>query len=108
MSYNLFLDDIRNPSDAATYLPHLMTLYENNEWVIVKSYKKFVNCIKTKGVPRVVSVDHDLGDANAKSGYDAVKWLFEYIRTNEIKEKPKVVCHSMNPVGRQNIENLVI
>lgn len=46
-----------------------------------------------------IDFDHDLGEK--KTGYDVAKFLIEH----EIKVKYRV--HSMNPVGRANIEQLL-
>ena len=48
-----------------------------------------------------ISFDHDLGEE--KSGYDVAKWLVE----NEPICKVYYRVHSMNPVGRANIERLL-
>jgi len=47
-----------------------------------------------------ISLDHDLGDD--KSGYDVAKWIVE----NQFP-LTGFKCHSMNPVGRKNIEQLL-
>lgn len=104
MSYNLFLDDIRIPKEG--------------DWVIVRSYQEFVDTIKTKGNPAVISFDHDLAlihyDPKAsresfeyyeETGYDAAKWYLSYIVDNNIP-RAKILIHSMNPIGRENIKSL--
>ena len=47
-----------------------------------------------------ISFDHDLGEE--KSGYDIAKYIVE----NNIPIKA-FSCHSMNPVGKKNIEELL-
>ena len=49
----------------------------------------------------ILDLDHDLGEG--KTGYDIAKYVVE----NQI---PLYCfkCHSMNPVGRKNIEQLLI
>ena len=47
-----------------------------------------------------ISFDHDLGEK--KSGYDIAKYIVE----NNIPIKA-FSCHSMNPVGKKNIEELL-
>ena len=37
-----------------------------------------------------------------KTGYECAKWLIDYCIENNL-ECPMYVCHSMNPVGRDNI-----
>ena len=59
----LFLDDIRNPSDVGNYIrASLAELFSKENWIIVRNYKEFCNYIEKKGVPNVVSFDHDLAD----------------------------------------------
>lgn len=52
------------------------------------------------GVEIIVCFDHDLG--GVKTGYDLAKWIVE----NEVKLAGYEV-HTMNPVGRQNITQLL-
>lgn len=64
----------------------------------------------------MISFDHDLADEHywkqntgefvEKTGYDCVKWLIEYCMDNDV-DLPKFYCHSMNPVGKENIERLL-
>ena len=117
--YNLFLDDIRIPYDVfkLTILP----IYENNDdWVIVKSFNEFVDTLIEKGIPDVISFDHDLSydaylpinqtneilyeNLEEKTGYDAAKWLVDYCVEND-KDIPMYYVHSANPVGAENIKN---
>lgn len=91
----LYLDDIRTPPE--------------NGWVLVKNYKEFVDYITEKGLPDVVSFDHDLGDKfneREMTGYDCAKWLCEYCLENGIP-MPQWHIHSANPVGRMNIAELL-
>lgn len=61
MTYNLFLDDERNPSDVNwVMLPHKVN------WEIVRTYNEFKNMILKKGVPAFVTFDHDLSDYQQK------------------------------------------
>ena len=110
----LFLDDTRNPPDFT--------------WDVVRSFPQFVAYINLHGVPDVISFDHDLGDEHynvwedtpqviihsdkeieyhygkfaEKTGYDCAKWLIEN------KHLPHTcIVHSMNPVGKKNIEFLL-
>lgn len=87
----MFLDDTRMPED--------------DSWDIVRSYDDAVNYVKKYGVPRVMSLDHDLGDG--KTGYDFVKWLVneDLSRKLVIPRSIEVTVHSANPVGKKNIES---
>lgn len=108
MSYNIFLDDIRFPNTTK----HVeLPLYD---WTIVRSYNAFVNIITERGLPKHIAFDHDLSyddqnkicGFNEKTGYDCAKWLVEYcMRTNQ--ELPDYGVHSMNYIGKQNIQCLL-
>lgn len=112
---NLFLDDIREPEDAYYYTNRRM--YINWHWHTVRNYDEFVNWITINGMPSHISFDHDLADTHydpnhvgehmEKTGYDCAKWLVEYCLDNNIK-CPEFDCHSMNPVGKINILNLLV
>lgn len=125
--YNLFLDDIRFPKDAWGYTkfyPHL-----ESEWEIARNYEQFVEIIEEKGMPDLISFDHDLADSHytpshlwsdydkskewqeqqvhsEKTGYDCAKWLVNYCLDNNV-QLPKYFVHSMNPVGLDNILGLL-
>lgn len=117
MSYNLFLDDIRMPKQAFSYTNRLDYILKN--WAIVRNYDQFIDMVECKGLPDLVSFDHDLSDVHyklynekvpidyddnnlEKTGYHCTKWLVDYCIDNE-KEFPNYMVHSMNPVGAENI-----
>lgn len=110
----LFLDDIRCPPDVYHYTKQDIFLRE--DWHIVRDYTEFVSRILENGLPEMISFDHDLGDTQdvksgsqedvEKTGYDCAKWLVEYCMDHDT-ELPEFYCHSMNPVGKENIENLL-
>ena len=121
MPYKLYLDDIRTPN--ASY-----PTTNNSEWVIARSFSAFVHVLKTNGLPFMVSFDHDLADEHyrqsmysdpkkytsyyddgtfkEKTGYDCAKYLVDYCIEHNLP-LPKWKCHSMNPVGKRNIEQLL-
>lgn len=111
MSYYLFLDDIRNPSDVLW-----AELPRDQAYDIVRDYHEFVSHIMRNGVPSFVAFDHDLGDEYYEedndnvlelSGYDCAKWLVEYC--DEIGRMfPKYIVHSMNPIGRERIDAYIV
>lgn len=120
----LFLDDIRQPEHAFEYTRE--EIYLKIEWIVVRNYNEFVNHIETNGLPEYISFDHDLADIpehlltdcekakechdkqvhNEKTGYECAKWLVDYCIDNGLK-CPKYYCHSMNPVGKDNIVGLL-
>ncbi len=102
MSYNLFLDDIRVPE----------MVYKNPSdynFVIVRSYEKFVAHIKANGLPKYISFDNDLGlnaDGEvAEDGYATAKWLV-YTSGLDLINLDFYV-HSANPVAAKQIEGLL-
>lgn len=51
-----------------------------------------------------ISLDHDLGEFK-KSGYDIIKYLIVEHNYGRLDlSKVIIKCHSMNPVGKLNIE----
>jgi len=119
--YSLFLDDWRNPVDCFEYTHQ--TVYIDEEWVIVRNYDEFVKTIQEKGIPEIVSFDHDLADAHydhtndvpgilpydqytEKTGYQCAKWLLDYCIDNKLEIPKFIFIHSMNVVGAQNIASL--
>lgn len=124
MGYNLFLDDdkVRNPKVVSGWMPDsIKTLYIDKEWKRVWNYQEFTDIIKLLGIPQIVSFDHDLAIEHyapeekwnlpieyetytEKTGYDCMKFMVEYI----IEKKcipPRILIHSLNPVGAENIKN---
>ena len=107
--YFLLLDDVRNTNQVFEYTNQKVFLTHN--WTIVKTYQEFITCIIDKGLPEFISFDHDLGELSIingeeKSGYDCAKWLIDYCITNQLI-LPAYFCHSMNPVGKANIQGLL-
>ena len=102
MGYKLFLDDLRT----------VQMVYPNQqeqEYIIVRTYQDFVECIRSKGLPEFISFDNDLGeDAQGnllEDGYAAAKWLVYKSGLDLRLLKFKV--HSANPVARIQIESLL-
>lgn len=119
MSYNLFLDDFRQPADAFQYTHN--STYLKLKWRIVRSYDEFVAFIEKNGIPDLISFDHDLADEHykkqasidytdegEKTGYHCAKWFINYCIDNK-KELPKMILiHSMNVYGSENIKSLFL
>lgn len=117
-NYNLFLDDIRIPTQVTW-----VDIPKDQHYSVVRNYQEFVDLITLQGLPKFVTYDHDLSDCHygfvdlnnneipydayvEKTGYDCAKWLVNYCMKNGVKHPPYVV-HSMNPVGKQNIISYV-
>lgn len=118
MAYYLFLDDIRVPRDVKwVELPPRV-------WTIVRDYKAFVKVIDEKGIPDIVTYDHDLAlehyteidfqkmlkldykNFTEKTGYDCAKYLVSVCEAKCVKH-PEYYVHSMNPIGKENIEGYI-
>ena len=125
---NLFLDDERIPINCVGYVWQWMkstSMYSHMEWVIVRDYDQFVDYITENGLPMLVSFDHDLAyehyehgaesfyeefdyskEFKEKTGMHCAKWLIDYCLNNKLK-LPDYLVHSMNTVGRANIQKLL-
>ena len=113
----LFLDDYRFPIDCASYMYRRgvdCKIY-HQEWDIVRTYKQFVDWIKSNGLPKLISFDHDLADVEELkdgsetqkfTGMDCAKWLVEYCIDNN-EPLPEYAIHSANPAGVENIQGLL-
>jgi hypothetical protein len=120
-TYNLFLDDMREPGDAFLYRHD--PKYVDLEWVVVRNYPEFVDEISQrylKGeLPKLISFDHDLAkdhyenmmnpdynDFGERTGYHCAKWLIDFCIDTDTA-LPDFMVHSMNPVGGANIKSLL-
>lgn len=122
--YYLFLDDLRHPKDVQWLaLPTV-------KWTIVRNYNSFVDTINARGLPQIISFDHDLADEHykenifsqdiknihrgnfnyakmkEKTGYDCAKFLVEYCLRNR-SNLPEYYIHSLNYIGKHNIFSLL-
>lgn len=90
----LYLDDER---DFVEEINNNLTL------VICRSYKEALQIIQNNcdkhSTKIILDLDHDLG--SKKTGYDFCKWL---VANGWIG---KFHCHTMNPVGRKNMQQLL-
>jgi hypothetical protein len=121
--YNLFLDDFRVPKDAFNYTHD--TDFLKLEWVIVRSYKEFVEEITERynfdgSFPGMIAFDHDLDDVHyehtsgnipyedmkEKTGYHCASWLVDFCMDRSL-QLPEYKVHSMNPAGKDNIQGLL-
>lgn len=99
----LWLDDIRPAPD--------------NTWTVAKTAKEAMDILSMEDVD-VADLDHDLGICDSclgsngmdrpdcpcsMTGYDVVKFMAE----NNIWPKHGTYVHSMNPVGRQNMLEVI-
>ena len=117
--YKLYLDDIRFPHN--TY-----PTTHDSEWVIARSYDEFVAIITERGMPFIISFDHDLSfehypfnekdggihsprtipydQYKEKTGFHCAKWLVEKCMDDNV-DLPKWYVQSANTVGAENIRS---
>jgi hypothetical protein len=81
----VYVDDIRNP--------------KNNNLYIIRHYQDCIDLLTTDKID-FISLDHDLGEE--KTGYDIVKFIVK-----EGIKIPHINIHSANPVGRDNMKQLI-
>lgn len=119
MPYRLLLED--RPERTMGVISGYMKSNEYfiGDWKIVRNYDEFVDCVRTYGIPELVSFDHDLSkkhysqlnninynDSGEKTGYHAAVWLTDYCQKNGLKF-PKYLVHSWNMEGKKNIETYI-
>lgn len=111
----LWLDDMRNPlmylkknpNKGSETLRRNLQFYNDilekyhPSFVWVHTFEEFTDYIIKKGLPDMVSFDHDLG-AGLKKGAECAAWLKDYCEKNGLK-LPKIYAHSANPNGRKEI-----
>jgi hypothetical protein len=110
-TYNLFLDDEREPNEC-TWMND--SRYTNLKWVVVRSHDEFVRTLSDRfnrnEVPELVSFDHDLADVGGivreKTGNDSAKFLVQWCIDNSIN-LPECLVHTMNPIGRERIKQAI-
>lgn len=117
--YNLFLDDERESVDPMQYTGN--SVYVDEYWEVVRNYEEFVDYVKNKGIPKIVSFDHDLAREHykyvqattipyktikIKTGYHCLLWFLMYCKSKNAK-LPEILIHTMNDTGIDNMENLI-
>jgi hypothetical protein len=95
MIWTLFLDDERLP----TY-----DLWQ--DVLIARSCDGARKLVSDLGVPSVISFDHDLG--TPETGLSFLWWLIDENLDDrlDLSTITRVIVHSMNPTGAQNIAGL--
>lgn len=110
MTFKLFLDDYRDPSNVMPYMLDKMgksVLIYTHGWVVVRSFYEFkmaVLCLQGIGITHV-SFDYDLNmtDGKRKTGEDCAK---ELVKMYEGKNLPDILIHSTNEKGIKKIEKV--
>ena len=91
MTYNLYLDDLRNPP-------------ADRDWLVCRSSQEALDRIVDIGMPSFISFDHDLGE-------DDTTMIFLRRLVNEVWDEQTIIpdyqIHSANPVGVENIRSFM-
>jgi hypothetical protein len=102
----LWLDDLRNPFEGTWIKEFAPEFLGSSHIVWVLSYEEFIEWIRENGLPKKICFDHEVKKL-AKSGYDCAKWLVDYCIDHDT-QIPYWNVQSANPVGKENINGLLI
>src|SRR5471032_1183513 len=95
MPYRLFIDDVRDPVAS--------------DWIIARASGEAIALLERLGCPSEISFDHDLGgDDTAMAVVKRLINLDLDARGGYIPQSCVFSVHSANPVGRHNIEGLLM
>lgn len=97
----LYLDDLR-PTPASVWYDAALPFTHSP-----KTAWEAIELLKT-GEVDFISFDHDLGPAEAGTGYDVARWIEEQAGTNPDFRVPDWSVHSANPVGAGNIQRAML
>ena len=106
----LWLDDVRNPfKEHKVSVQYVCEEYMEKdlsevEVIWVKTQPDFEKYITQNGLPDFISFDNDLGVGYGE-GYSCAKFVVDYCLDHNMY-LPGYYVHSMNPVARDNINNL--
>lgn len=94
MTYKMFIDDERFPVDG-------------DDSIICRGMYGFKWITDRYGFPYYISFDHDLGDG--PTGYDIAKYIVSCdLDGGVLPEDFSFYVHSQNPIGKANIEGLLM
>ena len=100
MAWKLFLDDERDPV--------------GNRWTVCRSVGEAVAVCQVFKLPAYISFDHDLGPGPSPGGFENTgmgfaKWMIEQVLddTMQLPTGFDYYVHSQNPVGADNIRNIM-
>ena len=125
----LWLDDLRDPFDTENDWLSFSPIGREVEVIWVKNSQEFKDWIIQNGLPDGICFDHDIAsehytpeeywsdyeaskayqesrDYKEETGLDCAKWLIDYCIDLELP-LPLWTSQSANPVGRDNINNLL-
>jgi len=81
--------------------------FENGEWPELISYDHDLAIEHYEPENQTLSLNEYYERTNrAETGYDCLRWLILFSYENNLPF-PESYCHSMNPIGKKNIEQLI-
>lgn len=114
--YKMFIDDERFPKGyfpkLKSFLSELSLNLINKDifgfFIISRNYDQTVNLINQYGIPEFISFDHDLGDS--KDGYEIARFMIEQDLDGKkcFPSNFSFYVHSQNPIGKENIQNILM
>ena len=138
MSYKLFLEDVKHPNQMGGYMKKKINgkndFQTETDWVIVTSFDEFVKTIWRRGLPDIISFDHEVAEEHYiyfailssggkkratdseyksiyqklqnKTGYDCARWLVKFC-ANSRQDLPVCLVHSKNIAGNEYLEDVL-
>lgn len=105
MTWNLFIDDERNPTDVKWGTWEAQAMYRDEDWIIARNCDEVLELVISIGFPHMISFDHDLGDGE-KTGYMIAQKLCDMVLDGiKMPKDFQFLVHSKNPPGAENIRN---
>lgn len=100
MTWQLFLDDIRNPKYVYDEMLDPESEVWHTRWTVARSTEEAKRLVEERGMPSLMSLDHDLGHTDTSMVF--LNWLAReyWDGTNNV---PRYRVHSANPTGSANI-----
>lgn len=71
-------------------------------WARAVDYREAIKYLSTGNVTHL-SLDHDLGDPDAPTGYDIMEWIERSVEFDGFI-LPDINFHTANPTGRANMQ----
>ena len=76
--------------------------------MIARTQAEAQQIITERGLPELISFDHDFGSPEAGTGHDLAKWLVVQALDGRLDLRGlKYQVHSRNPVGQVNIRGVL-
>jgi hypothetical protein len=72
-------------------------------WTWVKTPEEAIALLET-GLVLEISLDHDLGLDEQRTGYTVAAWMENAVATGSFEPPTSIVVHSANPVGRARMD----